>query len=90
MTGAGTWLGKLWELLSSSSSSRLLYFSSLYYPHVSYIQLAMSNRIGKDSSIPQRRRDGCTECRRKKVKVKNFKKLLAGQLNIANKLSSVT
>lgn len=31
-----------------------------------------SHRIGKDSPIPQRRRDGCTECRRKKVKVKNF------------------
>ncbi|CRL21869.1 Fungal transcriptional regulatory protein, N-terminal [Penicillium camemberti] len=27
-----------------------------------------SHRIGKDSPIPQRRRDGCTECRRKKVK----------------------
>ncbi|CAG8896475.1 unnamed protein product [Penicillium egyptiacum] len=27
-----------------------------------------SHRVGEDSSILQRRRDGCTECRRKKVK----------------------
>jgi hypothetical protein len=38
---------------SSSSSSRLLYFSSLYYLHLPYIQLAMSNRIGKGPQFPE-------------------------------------
>ncbi|CAG7957782.1 unnamed protein product [Penicillium nalgiovense] len=60
-------VGSLPLLLYFSSS--LLLFSSLHYLHLPYTQLAMSrHRIGKNTSIPQRRRDGCTECRRKKVK----------------------